>query len=148
MAEKQAVDFALKSLQKLFSPMPMTSQTTQPWSKVDEAILETVVAQCPPRFYESNWFFAPVIVVFTLLLHASVVPKIGFSPPIWLSILVVIGYASAAVLDSITTQRCMELKPAFEALGVEFPMWESNPLLPLVSLVIRHLNNRMKKLYK
>ncbi len=88
---------------------------------------------------EEPRFFAPPIIVFTLILHSRFISQFGLKPPVGLSAVTIFFYVVGTLTDIYTTHLCMRLKDLFEQIGYEFPVRETNWFLPDQPTMKQHL---------
>ena len=83
----------------------------------------------PEVWYENVNKLRLIYVVVVLVLLALFLPRYGYAPPKFWSVLWVSLYVLGWMTDAISTWLCVRLAPRFEARDLAFPIIETNPLL-------------------
>lgn len=101
--------------------------------------LQSISSSKKRPWIEEVRFFAPPIIIFTLILHNRFVTQFGLNPPIGLSGITIFFYVVGKLADIYSTQLCMQFKDPFEQKGYDFPIRETNWLLPDQPTLKQHL---------
>ena len=83
----------------------------------------------PEAWYENGIKLRLIYVVVVLVLLAIFLPRYGYAPPRFWSVMGVSMYVFGFLTDTVSTWLCVRLAPSFEARDLTFPIVETNPLL-------------------
>lgn len=83
----------------------------------------------PEVWYENVNKLRLIYVVVVLVLLALFLPRYGYAPPMFLSVLGVSLYVIGFLVDGVSTWLCLRLVPRFEARDLSYPLIETNPVM-------------------
>ncbi len=83
----------------------------------------------PEVWYENVNKLRLIYVVVVLVLLALFLPRYGYAPPKFWSVMGVSLYVLGFLVDAVSTWLCLRLVPRFEARELSYPLIETNPLL-------------------